>query len=253
MKKVFALMAIAATVMVVSCKKGDDPTPTPEPGPEPTPTYVQPITIDGDFSDWAKLPAAKMAIAECPQGASKTALKLVKVFADEMFIFVYFEWDKEQITHDPTPNADGDPTEAVPFHVYLNGDGLSTTGGFGDQWTDACTDVLMEGFIYPDGESIGSYEPGLFKWTGEVNGTGWSWEGLGDISGITAGAGIEGKYELSIMRELYPLGKIAEEFSIGFDIQQGWDSVGILPIGVDSDENPGGHVASLQVKTNHAN
>lgn len=253
MKKVFALMAIAATVMAVSCKKSD-PTPTPDPGPDPVnPVYTAPITIDGDFADWAKLPAANMAIADCPLGASKTALKLVKVFADEMFIFVYFEWDKEQITHDPTPNEDGDPTEAVPFHVYLNGDGLSTTGGFGDQWTDACTDVLMEGFIYPDGESIGSYEPGLFKWSGEVNGTGWSWEGLGDISGITAGAGIEGKYELSILRELYPLGKIAEEFSIGFDIQQGWDSVGILPIGVDSDENPGGHVASLQVKTNHAN
>lgn len=253
MKKVFALMAIAATVMAVSCKKGGDPTPTPEPGPDPTPTYVQPITIDGDFSDWAKLPAANMAIADCPLGASKTALKLVKVFADEMFIFVYFEWDKEQITHDPTPDEYGDPTEAVPFHVYLNGDGLSTTGGFGDQWTDACTDVLMEGFIYPDGESIGSYEPGLFKWSGEVNGTGWTWEDLGDISGITAGAGIEGKYEFQIVRELYPLGKIAEEFSIGFDIQQGWDSVGVLPIGVDSDENPGGHVASLQVKTNHAN
>ena len=46
-------MAIAATVMAVSCKKGGDPTPTPEPGPDPTPTYVQPITIDGDFADWA--------------------------------------------------------------------------------------------------------------------------------------------------------------------------------------------------------
>ena len=249
MKKVFALMAIAATVMAVSCKKGGDPTPTPEPGPDPTPTYVQPITIDGDFADWAKLPAAQMAIAECPQDASKTALKLVKVFADEMFIFVYFEWDKGQITHDPTPDEYGDPTEAVPFHVYLNGDGLSTTGGFGDQWTDACTDVLMEGFIYPDGESIGSYEPGLFKWSGEVNGTGWSWEGLGDISGITAGAGIEGKYELSILRELYPLGKIAEEFSIGFDIQQGWDSVGILANAAPSEDNPSGVMPSLKVKT----
>ena len=247
MKKVFALMAIAATVMAVSCKKGgSDPTPTPDPDPDLTPTYVQPITIDGDFSDWATIPASKMSIAECPVGASKTALKLVKVYADEVFIFVYFEWVKSDITHEPD-------VEHVPFHVYLNGDGLTTTGGYGDQWTDACTDLLMEGFIYPEGSEVGSYAPGLYKWTGEVNGTGWSWEDLGEIAGICEGAGVEGKYEFSIMRELYPLGKIAEEFSIGFDIQQSWESVGVLPIGVDDDENPGGHVASLQVKTNHAN
>jgi hypothetical protein len=40
------------------------------------------------------------------------------------------------------------------------------------------------------------------------------------------------------------------EFGIGFDIQQNWSSVGILPIGPDTEENPGGHVAKLKVKIN---
>lgn len=243
MKKVFAFLAIAAALSMVSCKKDNTkPTPDPDPQPQPEPEYVQPITIDGDFSDWGKLDASKMATATTDPDATHTALKLVKVYADELFIFVYFEWDKEQITHEPD-------VEHVPFHVYLNGDGNSATGGFADQWSDACTDLLMEGFIYPEGSTIGSYEPGLYSWSGEANGSGWSWEDLGDIAGICSGAGIEGKYEMCIMRELYPLGKIADTFSIGFDIQQGWNSVGILPNGAATDDNPSGTVPSLQVVT----
>lgn len=250
MKKVLSFLAIAAMVCMVSCSKKENAKPnnnnnnnnnTEEPQKQ-EPEYVQPITIDGDFADWAKLDGTKIATATCDADATHTALKVVKVYADELFIFVYFEWDKEQITHEPD-------VEHVPFHVYLNGDGNAATGGYGDQFSDACTDVLMEGFIYPDGAAIGSYEPGLFKWTGETNGSGWSWEDLGEVAGITSGAGVEGKYEFQIMRELYPLGKIADTFSVGFDIQQGWSSVGILPNAAATDDNPSGTAPSLQVVT----
>ena len=220
MKKIFVLLAIAATLSAVSCSK-NNANKKDKGGKEQT-EYVQPIKIDGDFSDWAKLDASKVATATCDPDCSKTALKLVKVYADNVFIFVYFEWDKEQISYEPD-------VDHVPFHVYINGDGNTATGGFGDQWADACTDVMFEGHLYPDGATLGSYAPSIFKWVGEVNGTGW--EDLGDINGITSGAGIEGKYEFSIVRELYPLGKLADTFSIGFDIQQKWNSVGILPNG----------------------
>ena len=224
MKKIFVLLAIAATLSAVSCSKNN--ANKKEKGGKEDSEYVQPIKIDGDFSDWAKLDASKVATATCDPDCSKTALKLVKVYADNVFIFVYFEWDKEHISYEPD-------VDHVPFHVYINGDGNTATGGFGDQWADACTDVMFEGFLYPDGATLGSYAPSIFKWVGEVNGTGWDgcWEDLGDINGITSGAGIEGKYEFSIVRELYPLGKLADTFSIGFDIQQKWNSVGILPNG----------------------
>ena len=238
MKKYFLLAAMAAFALV-ACKPAntDDPDDNPD-----DKEYVQPIDIDGDFADWAKLDASKVATAKCPSDANKTALKLVKVYADEFFIFVYFEWDKEQITHVPDK-------EHVPFHIYLNGDGNATTGGYADQFTDACSDVLFEGFVYPDGAAVGNYEPAVCKWTGETNGTGWSWDDLGEIAGITKGAGVEGKYELQIVRELYPLGKIADKFSVGFDIQQNWDSVGVLPIASPTDANPSGYIESLQVTT----
>lgn len=248
MKKVFSFLAIAAALCLVGCKKGDTPTPsgggeTPSGGGQEPAKYEKPITIDGQFADWAKLDGTKIATATTDPEANHTALKVVKVYADANFVFVYFEWDKEQIEWELD-------VEHVPFHVYINGDGKATTGGFGDQWSDACTDVMFEGFL-TDGEKIASYEPGVFKWVGETNGTGWTdcWEDLGAIDGICSGAGVEGKYELQIVRELYPFKPLADNFSIGFDIQQGWNSVGVLPNTAVTDDNPGGLAPSLQVTT----
>ena len=112
MKKILTFLAMTASILMVSvsCHKNDDEDED-EGGEEPE--YVAPIKVDGDFSDWAKLPAANVAEAKCDPEATKTALKLVKVYADAVYVFVYFEWDKDQITHEPD-------VEHVPFHCYIN-------------------------------------------------------------------------------------------------------------------------------------
>jgi hypothetical protein len=249
MKKILSFLAMTASILmissVVSCNKNNNEEEEENNG---NAEYVAPIKIDGDFSDWAKLDGTKIASATCDAEAVKNALKVVKVYADAVYVFVYFEWDKDQISHQPESAPGAEDNEDVPFHVYLNVDGDAKTGGYGDQFTDACTDILFEGFIYPGGSSIGSYEPGLFEWTGEPNASGWSWADLGEFNNLTAGAGIEGKYEFQIARELLPK-KLADTFSIGFDIQQGWDSVGILPNSHVTEDNPGGLAPSLQVTT----
>lgn len=246
MKKVFAFLAVAAAVLTVSCKKenNNNNNNNNQGGGE----YVQPITIDGKFDDWAKLDATKISTATCDPEAVKNALKVVKVYADEVFVFVYFEWDKDQITFE-------NGVEHVPFHCYINGDGNATTGGYADEFLDACSDALFEGFIYPDGV-LGSYDPAVYKWYGEPNATGWAWNPgsedepvLPGGSGVCMGAGIEGKYEFLITRELYPLGKLADKFSIGFDIQQGWETVGYLPNSHVTEDNPSGNANSLEVNT----
>ena len=244
MKKILTFLAMTASILMVSvavsCNKNNEDEDEENGNSE----YVAPIKIDGDFSDWAKLDASKIAEAKCdPLNDTKTALKVVKVYADAVYVFVYFEWDKSQISHEPD-------VEHVPFHCYINTDGDSKTGGFGDQFTDACSDLMFEGFIYPEGSSVGSYEPSVHQWIGEPNGTGWEgcWDELGSFNKLTAGAGIEGKYEFQIARELLPK-KLADTFSIGFDIQQHWDSVGILPNGHTTEDNPGGLAPSLQVTT----
>jgi len=240
MKKILSFLAMTAAILAVSvsCNKPNDDDDIDDNGGG---KYEAPIKIDGDFSDWAKITG--FAEAKTAADATKTALKLVRVYADEYFVFVYFEWDKDQITHEPD-------VEHVPFHCYINTDGLASTGGFGDEFSDACADLMFEGFIYPDGAKVGSYEPGVYKWVGETNGTGWDacWEDLGEFNGLTAGAGIEGKYEFQIARELLPL-PLADKFSIGFDLQQSWDSVGLLPNATATEDNPGGLAPSLQVTT----
>ena len=241
MKKILTFLAMTASILMVSvsCNKNNGDEDDPD-GPD-EPEYVAPITIDGEFADWAKLPSANVAEAKCDPEATKTALKVVKVYADPVYVFVYFEWDKDQITYEPD-------VEHVPFHCYINTDGDASTGGYGDEFSDACSELLFEGFVYPDGAKVGSYEPGVHEWTGEPNGTGWEWNDLGEFNGLCAGAGIEGKYEFQIARELMPK-KLADNFSIGFDIQQGWESVGVLPNTHVTDDNPGGLAPSLQVKT----
>lgn len=240
MKKIFAIFAIASMVMVgcskddTNQKKGGNKNKEEKQEPE----YVAPVTIDGNFADWAALDASKVATATLPDGAAKEALKVLKVYADELYVYMYFEWDTDMIEYEPD-------VEHVPFHIYINSDGDATTGGFSDQWSDACMDVCFEGFL-TDGTNIVSYEGGAYPWEGEPNGSGWGWgEGIDAAAGLFAGAGVltAGKYELSITRELFPIGKLADNFSLGCDIQQSWDSVGYLPIGEE------GTVPSLQVVT----
>ena len=140
MKKIFVLLAIAATLSAVSCNKNNAGGKKPKDKEEKE--YVAPIKVDGDFSDWAKLDATKVATATCDPDATKTALKLVKVYADEVFVFIYFEWDKEEVPHyAPTNPADENTGAYAPFHIYMNGDGSTATGGFAGQWSDAATDV----------------------------------------------------------------------------------------------------------------
>ena len=246
MKKVFAFLAMAAMVTFVSCNNKNNPGGGGGNDPDDEKEYVQPIKIDGDFSDWAKLDATKVSTATCVADAKYTALKTVKVYADELFVFVYLEWDKEQIEAVPD-------VEHVPFHMYINGDGNAATGGYADEFSDACSDLLLEGSLF-DGSAWQGYDPGAFKWLGEPNASGWSWEKDGENilasgSGLCSGAGIEGKYEIALVRELYPVGKLADNFSIGFDIQQKWETVGVLPNAAVSDENPSGTAPSLQVVT----
>ena len=241
----------AAKEQMAVCAKGATPTWS-----DPAPAAS--ITIDGNFDDWAAVDQSKIAKTFCAgEDAKHPALKKAYVYADAEYINVYFEWDTDLISASlPTgvdENGDEIGSEYVPFHVYLNTDGDATTGGFADQFADACIDVLFEGFIYDVNEAgeliIGSYDPWAFAWAGDANGSGWSWSDLGGP--VCEGAGVEGKYEFSIERKsLADLGKpVADVFSIGFDIQQAWDSVGVLPEELASETNPSGIKASLQVTT----
>ena len=168
---------------------------------------------------------------------------MVKVYADQQFIYVYFEWDTEMIQFSEENN------EWVPFQCFVNSDGDVSTGGYSDDFSDACSDILLEGYL------LWPYDPAVYPWVSGPNRSGWLWgDPLIDVGyGLGQGAGVieEGKYEFLINRSMlsqcgYP---IADVFSIGFEILQYWDPVGVLPNAPVTIDNPKGLAPSLQVVT----
>ena len=131
MKKFFYYAALfaALTMGFSSCgeKNGGDDIDDPD-----EEEFVSPIKVDGDFADWAALPAAKVAVAE-NKNAEKNALKVLKAYADKVYLNIYFEFDDAQIVDKSWPAV----------HVYLNYDGDKATGGYGDEFADACVDSML--------------------------------------------------------------------------------------------------------------
>lgn len=226
------------------------------------PAEIPEIKVDDNsLADWDALPAEFVASAVCPENAALLGLKSVKVYATEMYISILVEPNMEDITD----------LSLVPFHVYIDLDNSDETGGYNDEHTDANCDILCETGLWAEGEPC-VYNPGVYRWWGEVGATGWDdWTEPGvthdasDFWGAIIGEGqlpvgnsqyVDGKFEIQLLRELLATVPASgftmnnEEFGIGFDIQQNWSSVGILPIGEDTDENPGGHVAKMKVRIN---
>ena len=209
--------------------------------------FVSAITIDGQFDDWA---AVTPLTATCDAEAKYTALTTLKVYTDEMYIHVYFEWSEDEIVD----------LAWVPFHVYINADN-NTEGCGDDQWiAQGGQDFLFEGAVIAN--TICSYNPGVFEYdetvlnaeTGEPVGDGdlatieWAWgELLPEGSGVASGAGTGNKYELSIIKEMVPGLELAEIFGLGVDIQQSWNSVGVLPNTAQTETNASGTAQMLQV------
>ncbi len=222
----------------------------------PSPEIPEIDVTDNSLADWDALPAEFVVSAVCPEDAAMLGLKSVKVYATEMYISILVEPNMDDITD----------LEWVPFHVYIDLDNSDATGGYGDEFADANADILCETAIFSAGEPY-PYNPAVFKWWGEVGADGWDWtdpsvtHDASDFWGAIIGEGqlpvgnserVDGKFEIQLLREL--LATVHDmndsEFGIGFDIQQNWSSVGILPCGSATDENPSGKVAKLKVKIN---
>ena len=224
-----ALMCIAAIAMI-ACKKDKKDEPSTTGGDDPT-EYVSPIKInDGSIDDWAKLDQSMVAVAELPDDPLYTAIKKVMVYADKVYInYVIF--------YDPAEIVSRTPEDAM--HIYMDADNSDETGGYFDQF-DAIgkgnTDLMFEGSIFDESGAGISYNPSVSEWAGELNGEGWEWELL--PSGSTVGASqfigdniIEGR----LIKQYIPWNNWKDQFSIGFDMQQNWESVGLIPQGNSPD------------------
>ncbi|MBQ8500511.1 MAG: hypothetical protein IJ495_07430 [Bacteroidales bacterium] len=255
MKKIFTLAAIFAAAMMsfTACEetKPDNGGTTtdenlcPDCGKDPCecePEYVSPITVDGDFSDWDALDASKVAVATCAAEAKDPALKVLKVYADEVYVNLYFEYDETALTNG-----------TAAFDIYLNQD--NDLGGADDEhWlSQANVDYLLEDESIIVNGTWESFDPGMFHYTGTTEEWAWSWEEvLGAGSGIASGAGNGNKYELAIMIEMLMGVELADTFSLGciltdIDATGAWNGVGCIPNTDVTDENTTGSVNFLEV------
>jgi hypothetical protein len=256
MKKFMTLAAMFAAVMMSfsACEKtpvqgGDnndggntetpaDVCPDCQKNPcECEPEYVSPLTMDGDFADWDALDASKVAVTKCATDAKYTALKVAKVYVDQVYINVYFEYDESQL---------GD-LSYIPFDMYLDQEGED---GVGDDYYVGQTgvDYLFEAAVIAEGACV-SYDPDMFIYMGSREAWEWGWEAHLEAGlGLCQGAGANGKYEFAILKEMLMGVELGEQFGLGFMIATpDWATVGCLPNVDVTDENPNGKASLLKV------
>lgn len=239
MKKIYFLMMALAAVFVLSCNKPEDNKKTDKKDnqekQEEEPDYEPPIKIDGDFSDWQKIDASKMCIAECAPDSPWKGLTTLKVFMDEMYMFVYFEFVDASIP---------DKSD-VQCHIYIDADNNPETGGCNNQFMPGCIEYMGEGHIFRS-DAFSSFDPSLSVWVGEPLAGGWDWEELiPSGSGLFTGEGSGNAYEMAMMRS--GIADLGDVFGFGMDIQQGWASVGVLPNASIDEYNTTGKAALLVV------
>ena len=158
---------------------------------------------------------------------------------------------------------------SAPFHVYLNTDNSDKTGGYGgdeDNFSDPNCDILLEGPIFSNGAAC-TYKPAVFKWWGAVGDSGWddwmepgvehsSADNWGAIVALGALTGTRSQFvdnkffEIQIRRDKIPTdaGWNEDAFGIGFDIQQNWETVGVIPLVSPTEENPVGVTTKLTIQ-----
>ena len=187
---------------------------------------------DNSVAEWDALPQAYVFEAVCPENASHKALKSVKVYADAQYINVLVEADRSYF----------DADEWVPLHMYIDTDNSDATGGYSDEFTDANADIILETAVFYEGQAY-NYNPAVFKWWGEIGGSGWQWtdpeaeHGADDYWGAIVGESmlpvgasqmVDGRIEIQIDRFFIPAEWNNTGFGIGFDILHNWSAVGIL-------------------------
>ena len=110
---------------------------------------------------------------------------------------------------------------------------------------------MLETAIYSSGY-VNSYNPAVFKWWGEVGGSGWFWTDPynqtaencwgaivceGSYPAVGTSQMVDGdlsKVEIQILKERVPA-QWADEFTIGVKIDQSWSDVGHLPNAADDE------------------
>ena len=258
MKKSFIILVLASSVLFAftSCKKDEanNNETNSETNNEATPDNSNdglPITIDGDFSDWAALDASTFVSAKYNPDSPWDAVREIRVCADPDFVYYYIKFNKE---------AAEEQLEAKdPLHmrICLNTDG-EFTSGYNSYFLDAY-DFIIEGSLGDGAGSWAEFDGTLHQRTYVAEKEKIDWLSLlspGHNLVMGKGAGIE--YEIMLAREVFnnaitgspdPNKPIGDVFHTGLRFYgNGWSELSNMPNdSIEKNEHGWAHL--LQVTT----
>ena len=191
------------------------------------------ITVDGDFSDWAAVPAERLATASASSDSKYPRLINTKWSADDNFIYWYVEYKQEAGTFQVKNEETGEYEDVEgwwvdPIDIYLNTDGDETTGSNSYLWVNSAADFLIEGFWSDNYESAG-----IYSFPADADQTAWAWEDAGIVGSTSTcdqvalangNTAIEGK----IMIAMLPGGLKGLKVGV-FCSNTAWGESGCLP------------------------
>ena len=251
MKKVFLTLAAAAFVFA-ACNKPDPDTPdNPTPEEPEEEEYVTPITIDGSFDDWAKLDASKVKVAKSDPNSPWDAVNEIRVYADEMYVFYYIEYNNSQIAEilAGTTNPEDPEHNELPIRLNINTDGEFTSGYL--NYSLDGYDFIVEGAVATNGEGSS------FDGTLHQRIDGWV-ELLAGGSGMCSGAGSGNHYEIQLIKEVFnsAASQSTVPMPMGNDFQTGirfytapWGELANMPDAALTEENSKGWGHLLEISS----
>ena len=165
------------------------------------------VEIDGNPSEWAKLPADYVTELVCPEEAEFAGLKSAKVFYDDA-LYVLLEVTDDALAQGVTDGNDGE-------------------GGCYHKWSQPAIDYMLEGKMTAGGEWCALSSP-YYKFTGEDPAAWGPWTSQ-EVSPTFEFAGKGNYYECAMDYSKFP-GGLKDVIGMGFDIQDGnYAIMGFLP------------------------
>ena len=244
MKKCLTLLAMATSLLAVSCHK---------PGEEEDDEQEQgggkglAIKIDGQFDDWGSLkPEEFVSAKNNPDSPWEGAVTEIRCCADKDFVYYYIRYNstaaKEQL-------ADND---ALNIRLCLNTDG-EFTSGYQKYFLDYY-DFIIEGPLADGAGHWAAFDGTLHQHSGGDSSSDFH-ELLKPNNNLVKGMGSGAEYEILLAREIFnnavPAGhKIGDTFHTGIRFYYGgWNEFSNMPNSsvADGDGNGWGHL--MEVKT----
>ena len=201
------------------------------------------IVVDGDFADWAEVPADKLAQASTDENTKYEALYNMKWCADDDYLYFYVEF-----TGETYERADGTTGYLVdPIDIYMNVDGDQTTGSNSYLWENSAADYLIEGFWSNNYE-----DAGVYSFPADADQTAWAWVDA-EVAGSTSTCDIatlangHKAIEGQIIKAMIPSPIVGLKVGM-FSSNTDWKESGCLPQTTINDDGTSTPSPLLEVK-----